>query len=781
MRSILLDIYNHHSKTRTGGESQRQHQQREKPSKQHQEHQQLQQPQPPPQRRKRKGLLCSLSCVLWMVLVFLVSDSILTSLNAPSLNMNKNNKSDLVVKAIAMATGDNHKHNVSSTNGFFQAVLDQLIFPIHNNNNNKRQSRIAPYWILPLSSPSPSQYNLSTSPKEQNKNTTIQEYENHTVASNSSMIANKPQELSNRNTTASYRQRNVEFLTVARDFSNNLGQAYAGAWWQAVPRFRGMTPSRISNREGAVFAAFRGDRRSTGTTTRDIYLTRDWLEFSVEHLSKWYKIVDYDHPQTRVAFHRIMVNLLQYILIGDHSDRGGNEDNPMTKEHKEQQEDLPPPPSRSLPPISSQEPMNRTIAVVAYGSLFSKLDHWRATSLDTVVLTATLWSLIRQGIGRIVVVTDRAFENHSRQTIWPACRALLQRRQADEALTRTSITTSTWQHIFNETTTLFSRPLHYKVQQEQEQPNHGTFRIGSTSLLLVSVDAAIPEKPHIKNIPRAALQTIHTALFQNDSSHSKNNHSRNHTETRQQQQQPEILGDGPMDRWKYVYYTEQDSILRMRQPPPPSQDEHEHHHHQQFQQVLDQGKILVPHRLQPLPHESDLGITPRAETSTSSSSNMTATSDLTTTTKPKRIEELVEDPPLQTFLPAIGPWQNVVNLQSQDSCCDAGKLAYPYKLYPKCPRSTLWFLCGFGQSPLLLDRKNHKNSTIENHNDYNDPSEQQQQQEQQLLLWHERLSNYTLICMSTSQGSGLVHLGASNHGRQCIPRLASQGPCPSLS
>ena len=46
--------------------------------------------------------------------------------------------------------------------------------------------------------------------------------------------------------------------------------------------------------------------------------------------------------------------------------------------------------------------------------------------------------------------------------------------------------------------------------------------------------------------------------------------------------------------WQYIYLTEPDIILQTRPSVLP-----------QLKQALDQGLILAPHRLQPIPHETD--------------------------------------------------------------------------------------------------------------------------------------------------------------------------------
>ena len=81
------------------------------------------------------------------------------------------------------------------------------------------------------------------------------------------------------------------------------------------------------------------------------------------------------------------------------------------------------------------------------------------------------------------------------------------------------------------------------------------------------------------------------------------------------------------------------------------------------------------------------------------------------------------------------------------ACCDAGKESYAFKVYDKC--GDFWYRCGFGKKRQTL------NETVQG---------------------HKRLEHYKLIRLS--EGSRIVLLAATEHGRQCTPRKWSDGPCP---
>jgi hypothetical protein len=104
--------------------------------------------------------------------------------------------------------------------------------------------------------------------------------------------------------------------------------------------------------------------------------------------------------------------------------------------------------------------------------------------------------------------------------------------------------------------------------------------------------------------------------------------------------------------WKYVYLTEPDTILQTRPWVLP-----------QLVDALDEGFILVPHRLQPIPHETDVK-----------------------GTKDK-----------SRFVPAIGNFSAVIELDALggDVCCDAGIDKPGTTNYPKC--GSFWYWCGFGR------------------------------------------------------------------------------------
>ena len=104
--------------------------------------------------------------------------------------------------------------------------------------------------------------------------------------------------------------------------------------------------------------------------------------------------------------------------------------------------------------------------------------------------------------------------------------------------------------------------------------------------------------------------------------------------------------------WNYVYLTEPDTILQTKPSALP-----------QLKAALDEGTVLAPHRIQPVPHEYDL----------------------LRMTNPNK------------FIPAKGNFSSVLELNPLEGavCCDELSKSYkPWKEYLNyC--STLWWQCGF--------------------------------------------------------------------------------------
>jgi len=198
-------------------------------------------------------------------------------------------------------------------------------------------------------------------------------------------------------------------------------------------------------------------------------------------------------------------------------------------------------------------------------------------------LAATITSLLKQGIARIVVVGYY---------------------QADTNLTA---------QVF---TVLSQKPILPADQFET--------MVDSTELAFVHTDD-VNSTLIRRNVPKGALKGLQDAMAGRTAPEPYLGHHQS-----------------PVNRFKYVYLTEADQILNARL----SAD---------FLSELDEGRIIIPHRLQPIPHPSDMD-------------------------------------GLDHRLKHLPPAKNVVQLNAAtDACCDAGdRLVERGNL---C--NNFWWICGF--------------------------------------------------------------------------------------
>lgn len=268
-----------------------------------------------------------------------------------------------------------------------------------------------------------------------------------------------------------------------------------------------------------------------------------------------------------------------------------------------------------------------------------------------MTLGATIASLIRVGIGRIVVTgMDEADEDFAHATfdlIGEQYAALEEDHIVTTEFGYAQITNETW----------------YKAEYEDV------------------------------NRPRATLYGLQEALKGNLDNQMKTD---------------EWLGTlRDKSYWKYVYFTEPDLILQTRIPSLPA-----------IHKALERGRVLMPHRIQPITHESDL-IAP-------DQTKYNGATDL---------------------LPATGKLKDIMDLDGDvDMCCDDGK-DHPKWDGKDDPTDTAcytwWYDCGF--------TREWQNLGI---------SEE---------VKHRRLLYYTPL-MRLSHGANLISISGSEHERKCRPR-----------
>eukprot|EP00977_Amphora_coffeiformis_P015859 scaffold4757_cov177-Amphora_coffeaeformis.AAC.2 len=195
----------------------------------------------------------------------------------------------------------------------------------------------------------------------------------------------------------------------------------------------------------------------------------------------------------------------------------------------------------------------------------------------------------------------------------------------------------------------------WQDMRQQQQSTGNSIRIYNTSIILWPVDTRVRDKRGQlqTRVPRQALLSLYEAV------------KKRRRQQQQQQQQPpetesEMLGGSSAHGWKYVYYTEQDSLLHATNYAP------------WHREVLDQNAILLPHRWQPMPHASDF------------------------INDDKRPSDL----PDSFYVPAVKPWDTVYELDANNNnivnswkhCCDTGTTIRFFN--PPC--NDYWYLCGLG-------------------------------------------------------------------------------------
>jgi hypothetical protein len=354
----------------------------------------------------------------------------------------------------------------------------------------------------------------------------------------------------------------------------DLQDMFAATWLQPLSKFMTMDVNEILTVEDGCFVALRGGKQ------KYVRMTVDWLDFSVEHLSKWWKLLNALEAENDPIPYNTILSKLQGLL-----------------EH-------------FRVPVDKEMPMGATLAVISFQPYkSSKKPEWGRT-LTVTSLAGTIASLIQAGFGRVVVVGHNQVDSELSQ-------------QAFQLILRNG--TRGRAGIGNESA----------VQRS-------ILRIGHTEVGFVRAVTNVTTRYIKVNMPKAAIEGLQQAFkgdlgFEETKLWLGNHHNRESSSP-----------------WKYVYLTEPDTILQTRPWVLP----------QLVDALDDEGCfILVPHRLQPIPHESDV----------------------------KGYDDKT------TFVPAVGDLSVVMELDALggDVCCDAGIDKPGESNYPEC--GTFWYMCGFGK------------------------------------------------------------------------------------
>jgi hypothetical protein len=382
--------------------------------------------------------------------------------------------------------------------------------------------------------------------------------------------------------------------------SDLLGKDFfAASWWQTVSRFLESPKNLIKNVEGDAFIPI----LKAGRRKLDVRMAVDWLDFSIEHLSKWWKLAG---PKSEIY---IIGKLQSYAQ--------------RTSQRK----------------ISSI--MNTTLAVIPYGV---GSNDPQTKQVWKSALLATVSSLLQFGVARVVVV---GYYDTDAELAAAVFDQLVSFQQALLPPTKPS--------------------------------DYFTANFGSTELAFVHTDN-INSTYTRRNIPKGAIVGLENAIKDNID-------------------QEKWLGKSP-SKYKYIYLTESDQILNARLSST-------------FLDAMDDGGVLVPHRLQPIPHMHDL-------------------------------KGVLVDNDIYRALPEEG-FNQVYELDAeQSSCCDTSTHLFTSpkdESKPQCDGGQFWWQCG------LLGRGSERNFT--------------------------HLKNYDF--MRLAGGTGIVSLSSTEWSRRCRPVKHKRG------
>ena len=364
-------------------------------------------------------------------------------------------------------------------------------------------------------------------------------------------------------------QAQVHFLKLGQ---LDLKDFFSATWIQPVSTFLALDTNTIENVEMGCFSVFRPNKSR-------LRMTLDWMDFSVEHMSKWWKVLDIFKKNNPVPFNTTVSSFQRYV--------------------------------KNIRVDDNDDTMHQTIAVIAFQQYRTSPEQEKGRMVTITALAATVASLLQAGFGRIVVV---GYRDDDAAVVQETFRFIQSGGELD---------------TINATSPTDTPPV----------TMIGRTEVGYT----LATDEEV-KSFHVKiNIVKAALSGLQSAL-KGDLEHKRTG---------------EFLGSTrDPSFWRYVYLTEPDTVLQTRPWALP-----------QLKAALDKGLILAPHRLQPVPHESDVrGMKNRNK-----------------------------------FLAATGNFSTVMELDPLNGgvCCD--ELAGRYKPgkddIETC--GTFWWTCGFNP------RRNH--------------------------------------------------------------------------
>ena len=348
------------------------------------------------------------------------------------------------------------------------------------------------------------------------------------------------------------RGRNVDFLQFSASYSKvnndpeksaeaNMRDAFSASWWQSTSSFVSLSAfeNMKESPEGASFTVFEA-------RVGHVRMTRDWLDLSVEHMSKWWKVI--------VGQKKLDISKEEGILIQSMEER--IVDIFKTYIYSNDRVAI----FNSLNPTDAVT--KSTIVVIAYMPDPSQIGIWS--------LAATLMSFIQSGMGRIVVSGNQASDEEHVQKAF--------------SIVANATSPNRWRNDH--------------VSQQQQPWTQLQF--------CKSADASSGKEGKGVNIPQAVLKQL-GQVFQKEMVADANipEVALKQLRIEMEEKTPETVSQcwlgidsGPGSKrhkkWKYVFLAEPDLLLVMK-PNALSG----------LRRELEKGGVLAPHRLQPLPHASD--------------------------------------------------------------------------------------------------------------------------------------------------------------------------------
>ena len=252
----------------------------------------------------------------------------------------------------------------------------------------------------------------------------------------------------------------------------------------------------------------------------------------------------------------------------------------------------------------------------------------------------------------------------------------------------------------------------------------------------------------LENVPRGAIIGMQLALSGKMKSkneqikwlgerYNNNNNNNNNLVGSESDSNSSLSSEGESDSsssyWKYVLLTEPDSVLNLNHGLLPL-----------MKDALDEGISFFPHRIHPLPHETDLP------------NDTTLNRGL--------------------YLPNVEPFSNVTTLdplgdddeddnkdEEYIACCDGGNIWPGFEGFKRNPQSK-WWENGFRH--LNDSSKNNNDNDNDNDNSTHINITAASYNLTKIRKGHRRLLKYKW--MRLKDGVGIV-FGSNNNGRFCVP------------